>query len=170
MNGDPIKKLIATSVANEMLKKLTSNTTQTGGTNGQFDYTSLYGKLDKEVDQALKDAANLNGTLAGSIAKKMDAEDGSVDGFIDSSVWNKYAGEHGGKDVKNKISTVNAMNSITTYIVRETANLKVAIKTEIQKEIEKMKQETLAELERMDDEEEKAKAKEEMKNPQFGLE
>ena len=60
----------------------------------------------------------LNSTLAGFIAQKLDAKDGK-DGKISASVWNEFAAQYGGKSIKESISVADAMNSITTYAIRE---------------------------------------------------
>ncbi len=64
---------------------------------------------------------HLYDTLAGKMARDMDAADGNKNGWIDADVWNIFAEEAGGKKIKEKISTRDAMNSITTYCVREAA-------------------------------------------------
>jgi hypothetical protein len=60
----------------------------------------------------------INGTSAGMIAQQLDAADGKKDGKISASVWNSFVKDKGGKQIKNSISVENAMNSITTYAVR----------------------------------------------------
>ena len=66
----------------------------------------------------------LDTTSAGWIAKKLDAADGNQNGQISASIWNKFVGEIGtGKEIKESISTVAAMNSITTYVIRKAKEL-----------------------------------------------
>lgn len=62
----------------------------------------------------------LNSTSAGAIAKALDAKDGTVDNQISGSVWNDFVEGKGGKQIgeNGSISVFNAMNSITTYAVR----------------------------------------------------
>lgn len=64
----------------------------------------------------------LNGTIAGQIAQRLDAKDGSKDGKIEASIWNDFVKDKGGKEVKEFINVVDAMNSITTYAVRNAKN------------------------------------------------
>ena len=61
----------------------------------------------------------LNKTSAGQIAQKLDAADGTKDGKINASIWNEFAQEHGGKTINESIDVESAMNSITTYAIRE---------------------------------------------------
>ena len=61
----------------------------------------------------------LNGTLAGQIAKKLDEADGKKDGKISASIWNSFVKDKGGKEIKQFINVYDAMNSITTYAVKE---------------------------------------------------
>ena len=61
----------------------------------------------------------LNSTSAGQIAQKLDAADGTKDGKINASIWNEFVEDKGGKKIKESIDVVSAMNSITTYVVRE---------------------------------------------------
>lgn len=67
----------------------------------------------------LKHRHNLFNTEAGKIAMELDGADGKYDGKISASVWNKYADAHGGKHIKTSISVHKALDSITTYTVRE---------------------------------------------------
>ena len=60
----------------------------------------------------------LNSTLAGKIAQKLDAADGTKDGKIQKSIWDAFAQEYGGKTVNEFIEVGDAMNSITTYAVK----------------------------------------------------
>ncbi len=69
----------------------------------------------------------LNGTLAGKIAQKLDAADGSKDGKINASIWNEFVADKGGKTIKESIDVVSAMNSITTYVVRNAAKAGKAV-------------------------------------------
>lgn len=76
----------------------------------------------KELTEQAKNIGNLFGTEAGQMAMEMDAADGARDGFISASVWNAYAEGHEGRTpITDKISTKDAMNSITTYMIREEA-------------------------------------------------
>ena len=61
----------------------------------------------------------LNSTLAGQIAQKLDGADGTKDGKIEKSIWDAFAQEHGGKTINESIDVESAMNSITTYAIRE---------------------------------------------------
>ena len=69
---------------------------------------------------------HLNDTSAGAIARKLDAQDGASDGKISGSVWNNFIDTTncGGNKIKNYISVENAMKSITTYVVRQSAQYK----------------------------------------------
>ena len=63
----------------------------------------------------------LNRTDAGKLAKLLDSldnKDGKQDGKISATIWNQFVADKGGKEVKNFITTKSAMNSITTYLVR----------------------------------------------------
>lgn len=62
---------------------------------------------------------NLKSTLAYQIAAKLDAQDGNANGEISASIWNKFVEDKGGKQIKESISLKSAMNSITTYLVRQ---------------------------------------------------
>ena len=64
----------------------------------------------------------VNSTLAGRIAKELDKKDGKEDGKISASVWNEFVADKGGKQIKYSITVENAMNSITTYAVRNQSN------------------------------------------------
>ena len=61
----------------------------------------------------------LNSTSAGKLAQQLDAADGTKDGKIDESIWNEFVKDKGGKTVDEFISTEDAMNSITTYVIKE---------------------------------------------------
>lgn len=61
----------------------------------------------------------LKSTLAYQIAAKLDAQDGNANGEISASIWNKFVEDKGGKQIKESISLKSAMNSITTYLVRQ---------------------------------------------------
>lgn len=69
----------------------------------------------------------LNGTLAGKIAQKLDAADGSKDGKINASIWNEFVADKGGKTIKESIDVVSAMNSITTYVVKNASKAEKAV-------------------------------------------
>lgn len=60
----------------------------------------------------------INSTQAGMIAKELDKRDGTEDGKISNSVWNEFVADKGGKTITQFITLENAMNSITTYLVR----------------------------------------------------
>lgn len=81
-------------------------------------------------DPALKDVRNLVGTYAGKQAISMAEEShnkyGTGPGMIAAEIWNPYAKAHGGKEISGSISVKDAMNSITTYTVREQAEAKRA--------------------------------------------
>lgn len=90
---------------------------------------------NKNLAKFKKEAAelmNLKLTSAGQKAQELDKADGVVDGEISASVWNKYANEHGGKSIKNKISVNDAMNSITKYEVSEAKQKVDAQKTALE--------------------------------------
>ena len=70
----------------------------------------------------------LDTTIAGQIARKLDENDGKKDNKIDASIWNKFISDIGtGKTVRNNISIVSAMNSITTYAVKLAAKAGKAV-------------------------------------------
>ena len=60
----------------------------------------------------------LNSTSAGKLAQKLDAADGKQDGKISASVWNSFVQDKGGKSIKNYIEVESAMNSLTSYVVK----------------------------------------------------
>ena len=60
----------------------------------------------------------LQSTTAGQLAQQLDAADGKKDGKISASVWNSFVDGKGGKGIKNYINVENAMNSITSYAVK----------------------------------------------------
>ena len=60
----------------------------------------------------------LNSTSAGKLAQKLDAADGKQDGKISASVWNSFVKDKGGKSIKNYIEVESAMNSLTSYVVK----------------------------------------------------
>ena len=64
----------------------------------------------------------LNTTAAGKLAQQLDAADGETDGKISESIWNEFVKDKGGKTVDEFISTEDAMNSITTYVIKEAKN------------------------------------------------
>ena len=65
---------------------------------------------------------HLYNTLAGKLARKLDAMDSNPnDGQIEASVWNEFVSDKGGKTIRESIDIGLAMNSITTYCVREGA-------------------------------------------------
>lgn len=71
---------------------------------------------------------NLKATLAYQIAAKLDAQDeNSGDGKINGSIWNNFAEEYGGKKIEESISLKQAMNSITTYLVRQAKTLGTSV-------------------------------------------
>ena len=69
----------------------------------------------------------LNSTLAGQIAQKLDAADGTKDGKIEKSIWDAFAQEHGGKTINESIDVESAMNSITTYVVKNAKTAEKAV-------------------------------------------
>ena len=78
---------------------------------------------NKKLNKA-KDIGNIFNTDAGQMALEMDKADGKADGKISASVWNNYAAGHEGRTTiseNGSISVFDAMNSITTYTVREQA-------------------------------------------------
>ena len=81
-------------------------------------------------DEILKTARNLTDTYAGkqaiSMAEESNKKYGTGPGMIAAEVWNPYAKSHGGKEISSSISVKDAMNSITTYTVREQAEAKRA--------------------------------------------
>lgn len=79
--------------------------------------------LNNNIPKELK---NLNETDAGLKAQELDKADGKQDGKISANIWNEYAKEHGGNEIQNEISVIDAMNSITTYSVKEQTEAKKA--------------------------------------------
>ena len=53
------------------------------------------------------------------MAEESSKKYGTEPGMIAAEIWNPYAKEHGGKQISNSISVVDAMNSISSYAVRE---------------------------------------------------
>ena len=82
----------------------------------------IVSKRESELKAKEKDLKNLNETEAGHKALELDAADGKKDGRIEASVWNAYAEENNGKKVKKDISVFDAMNSITTYTVKNNSD------------------------------------------------
>ena len=77
----------------------------------------------KELTEQAKNIGNLFGTEAGQMALEM-YEAGGVNGRISARVWNAYAEGHEGRTTiseNGSISVFDAMNSITTYMIREEA-------------------------------------------------
>lgn len=58
---------------------------------------------------------------------KLDAADGKKDGKINASIWNEFVADKGGKTIKESIDVVAAMNSITTYAVKNAATAGKAV-------------------------------------------
>ena len=58
---------------------------------------------------------------ARKVVQDLDAADGTTDGKIKASIWNEYAKEHGGKEIKNFIELDNAIRSVSIYNKREEA-------------------------------------------------
>ncbi len=89
-----------------------------------------------KLGEGFKDFKNLTGTAAGNealnMAEQSHREYGTPIGEIAAEVWNPYAKAHGGKTISGSISVKDAMNSITTYTVREQAESKRAEKEELQ--------------------------------------
>ena len=103
-------------------------------THGEVSYN-----LNAQKNEYLKKsivANNLNTTSAGQKAKELDKADGVEDGKISASVLNKYVKEHNGKTVKEEISVIDAMNSITTYDVIEAQNKAKTQKTTLENKTE----------------------------------
>lgn len=118
--------------------------------------TSLRKMYTNEMIRSDKNIELLNKTEAGQKALELDKADGKQDGKISASVWNEYAKAHGGNEIQDEINVVDAMNSITTYMVREEAKTHNA-------DVTKIKEETLQNLQSLLDEEVKSQ------EPQFGL-
>ena len=118
--------------------------------------TSLRKMYPKEMILANKNIENLNKTEAGQKALELDKADGKQDGKISANVWNEYAKGYGGNEIQNEINVVDAMNSITTYMVREETDAHNA-------DIAKIKEEALQRLQSLNNEEV------EEQEPQFGL-
>lgn len=58
-------------------------------------------------------------TLAGQIVQQLNKNDNEDDKKIEASIWNKFVGELGaGKTIQESISLDDAVNSVTTYLVR----------------------------------------------------
>ena len=108
--NDHIKKLeLMRQEKNELLKKT-------------LEVNAEINKDGKITEQA-KNIGNLFGTEAGQMALEM-YEAGGVNGRISASVWNAYAEGHEGRTTiseNGSISVFDAMNSITTYMIREEA-------------------------------------------------
>lgn len=60
-------------------------------------------------------------TEAGQKTLELDRADGKEDGKISAEVWNKYAKENDGKEIKYGIDNDNAIKSVATYMARVTA-------------------------------------------------
>ena len=58
-------------------------------------------------------------TLAGQIVQQLNKKDNKDDGKIEASIWNKFVDELGtGSSINESISLNDAVNSVTTYLVR----------------------------------------------------
>ena len=88
------------------------------GEHTYFKFREVY-----KEDEKIRNDDNLQGTDAGCKAREMAEESskkyGTEPGMIAAEIWNPYAKEHGGKQISNSISVVDAMNSISSYAVRE---------------------------------------------------
>ena len=109
--------------------------------------TFLHNKINiKEMLLENKSLENLKKTDAGKKALELDKADGKQDGKISANVWNEYAKGYGGNEIQNEINVVDAMNSITTYMVREETEAHNA-------DIAKIKEEALQRLQSLRNEE-----------------
>lgn len=105
-----------------------------------------------------KEIKNLKETDAGQKALELDKADGKHDGKISANVWNEYAKGYGGNEIQNEINVIDAMNSITTYMVREETEAHNA-------DVAKIREDALQRLQSLRNEEvEKGR-----QEPQFGL-
>ncbi len=67
-------------------------------------------------------------TLAGQIVQQLNKKDSKDDEKIEASIWNKFVGELGaGKTIQKSISLDDAVNSVTTYLVRLARQSKVSV-------------------------------------------
>ena len=69
----------------------------------------------------------LKGTSAGQMALRLDAMDGKVDGKIDAKTWNVFVKGKGGKNIEKSIDVNNAMNSITTYALKNSKTSNIGV-------------------------------------------
>ena len=125
MSGPKINKLTP-----KIVKSDTSKLPQTP----MYDHAMV---IKKPVKLKLsEDFKNLSGTAAGNEALKMAQQSnrqyGTEPGYITAEVWNPYAEAHGGKKISGTISVKDAMNSITTYTIREQTEAKRAEQEELQ--------------------------------------
>ena len=105
---------------------------------GEF-MTHLTNNKLTSINNTPKELKNLTKTDAGQKALELDKADGKQDGKISANVWNEYAKGYGGNEIQNEINVVDAMNSITTYMVREETDAHNA-------DIAKIKEEALQRL------------------------
>ena len=103
------------------------------------DGAKIAGKANKHLEElfkGVKDIANLITTEAGQTVLKM--ADMEVDGkkCISAEKWNAYISENfphaNANPVSNYITLVDAMNSLTTYIVKEQTAQKAEQKAELE--------------------------------------
>ena len=118
--------------------------------------TSLRKMYNREMLISNKNLQNLRETDAGKKAIELDKADGKQDGKISANIWNEFVKEYGGNEIQNEINVIDAMNSITTYMVREETEAHNA-------DIAKIKDETLQRLQSLNNEEV------EEQEPKFGL-
>lgn len=79
-------------------------------------------KKQKDSAKTDKKIYNLFNTEAGQMAIEMALSDGKFDLQISAERWNAYAEGHEGRTtISDSISIFDAMDSITTYMVREEA-------------------------------------------------
>lgn len=65
--------------------------------------------------------------IAREIVSRLDAEDKKSDGKIEASIWNKFVCNKQGNEVRNYISSDNALKSVIAYLKREAAKTGQAI-------------------------------------------
>lgn len=109
--------------------------------------------LNNNISKKIK---NLKETDAGQKALELDKADGKQDGKISANIWNEFVKDYGGNEIQNEINVIDAMNSITTYMVREETEAHNA-------DIAKIKEKALQKLQSLNN------GEVEGQEPQFGL-
>ncbi|MBQ7764208.1 hypothetical protein IJ384_02435 [bacterium] len=98
--------------------------------------TPLRKMYNREMLVMNKNLQNLRETDAGKKAIELDKADGKQDEKISANIWNEFVKDYGGNEIRNEINVIDAMNSITTYMVREETEA-------LNADIAKIKEETL---------------------------